>query len=500
MKMLPPIPIEEYRKYHVNILGVKKPIGNTVTVEDNLTNRIVLGCVPPQPIRFPMESLQLEGLKDFQKEDVFKMVNSTAFLNRNRMGSGKTIETVVACRERGFGSILVLCPKPTIGQWVAQIKAWWPERAADVVAFVATPAPTVPKNAILVTNYDKLVLSGAQDLFFGRKWDCLVADEVHWLRNRNAKRTQEACRIRAGVRYGLSGTPMLRTPEDFWSIFKFLSADYGTGSYWNFVHYYCKIVETFFGKEIQGLTEDQFKVGVLNQLLAFIGCSHNDLVVANGKERITVPLVMSSAQRKLYDNIRKLILDELPATLTIPNGAVRVLRLIQCTSAPEIIGATEAGVKFEWIKELLESYPTEKIVVFSQYEQVVQKLNAYLTKAGIKSVLYTGSIASEKDREAAKQQFIAKTSGCRAILGTIGALGTGVDGLQNASHICVFLDRYPLPTINEQCEDRLNRMGQTQGVLCYYLECEKTFDQKVATVNFNRAEDIRRALQEVSNE
>ena len=82
----------------------------------------------------------------------------------------------------------------------------------------------------------------------------------------------------------------------------------------------------------------------------------------------------------------------------------------------------------------------------------------------------------------------------QVLIGTIGAMGQGYDGLQEVSHTLIFVDRDWSPEILKQAEDRLNRMGQKKMVNIYYLECQGSFDQHVGRINFNKADDIRRAL------
>ena len=84
----------------------------------------------------------------------------------------------------------------------------------------------------------------------------------------------------------------------------------------------------------------------------------------------------------------------------------------------------------------------------------------------------------------------------RVLVGTIGAMGQGYDGLQEVSHTVVFIDRDWSPEICKQAEDRLHRMGQTKPVNVYYLECTGSFDQHVGRINLNKADDIREALRD----
>lgn len=175
-------------------------------------------------------------------------------------------------------------------------------------------------------------------------------------------------------------------------------------------------------------------------------------------------------------------------------------RLLQTTSCPKVFydpkkdkdTTYSVGVKFEYILDMLQHNPDLKIVVYSKYAQVVYKLREYLESHGVIVATYTGQL-SEELRENEKACFI-NTGGCRVLAGTIDALGTGVDGLQTACHVCVFIDKDTRPTINEQCEARLHRTGQKETVLCYYLECENTIDEHVEKLNSIRTEDLRTLL------
>src|SRR5690606_558455 len=55
-----------------------------------------------------------------------------------------------------------------------------------------------------------------------RKRYALVLDEVHYIKNDNAKRTRAAKAFTAAYRYGLSGTLIWDSPDDLWSLLDFL--------------------------------------------------------------------------------------------------------------------------------------------------------------------------------------------------------------------------------------------------------------------------------------
>ena len=467
-------------------------------VEDNLVNRLIAGrdcieyCGTTEFWRERVVSLYSSSsdlsLEPFQIDDVVKMCRVKHILNANPMGLGKTVETIAYLRAIEAKSVLIVVPKILRYQWRDQIEKWW-GRSSEIYE---KSSQNVLPGSIWIINYDKLRDDSILTKFRTFRWDVVVLDEAHKIKNRSSKQTIAVKALPSDRRVALTGTPILNHADDLWSILHFLDKSYSGSSYWGFLGYFCKLQHTPWGDKIVGLTDNAVKLQLLHQIRELVCIRNNKIETARGKTVEIVRLPMDSKQRVLYKKEKQLLLDELPENCTIANGAVLAMRLRQTTSWPGLFIEGLVGPKFEWILELCKNSEPEKIVVFSVFEKTVSGLIDYLNENGVSAVSITGKNKSDVN-ELNKSAFVERD--VRVLAGTIGAMGQGYDGLQLVSHTMVFIDREWSPEIMVQAEERLHRMGQRNVVNIYYLECQGSFDQHVGRINKNKSDEIREALQ-----
>lgn len=506
--------LENREKLQLRRTGVNvQTQGNMLVMEDNIYNRILLD-IRLDDLMGDNNQLKVDRInpkaREYQRDDVMKMLSQQHSLNRNKPGYGKTFESIEYCRLMGFKKILIICPKSVCAQWKSQFALWWPKVEQDVV--VGGLGPKKGERSIFVTNYEqftpvnvskdkrkkKLVYPQVWQRCKEWTWDCIILDESHRIKNPKAQITVAIKQLPSIHRICLTGTPILGRPDDLWSQLHFLDPRWSGNNYYAFMVRFCEMEANGFGKKAVGLTPSDSAKELLAKALSHMSVGGNNQAVTQGKNIIEIDLDMTLSMKKLYSAIVNLSLDVLDVHgITIKNAMDQIVKQQQCTTN---IGKLDGGAgnpKFEWIRDWLEDNEGEKVVIFTKFAEAAKALQEYLLKNKIQCGIYIGEM-SGKDRTAAIERFV-QLPAQRVIIGTIGALGTGVDGLQDVCRNVIFIDRDWTPGINEQAESRVDRSGQVGMTNIWILYMKNTIDRFVEGIQTKKAEDIKEIFAHVSN-
>ncbi|KIW01676.1 uncharacterized protein PV09_06859 [Verruconis gallopava] len=170
------------------------------------------------------------------------------------MGLGKTVQMIALImadrtRSKGpHGATLIVAPLSVMSNWSGQIEHHVkPEHTLRVTTYHGTRkidlnAKSIAEYDVVITTYDTLMSEywngnkkpapvPRQTGLFSINWRRIILDEGHAIRNPSTKKAVAACDLRAQSRWVLTGTPIINSLKDLYSLVKFLRLSGGLESY-----------------------------------------------------------------------------------------------------------------------------------------------------------------------------------------------------------------------------------------------------------------------------
>ena len=412
----------------------------------------------------------------------------------DEMGLGKTFQAISYCSHHKFPT-LVICPASVKINWLREISHFTNDKA-----FIFKNGEDIPLEFdYLVMNYESLISkkkpkdgrkkSTLEQLFSlvkKGKIQAIVCDEAHRMKNQKAKSTKVIHKEFKAIphRILLTGTPIKSRPIEYFSLLKFLDKDY-----WNskaeFGARYCGAKKTWFGNRggIDYSGASNLKE-LYEETIPYVLRREQKDVFKDLPEKIytNIPLVLPDDVRKEYDKLEGELLDELE-DLTDEQLLTIKIKLPDFTKIHRLRQLT-SDYKLPFIQDVVDSIVEDqgkKVIIFSQYLNPIHKLDEYYKN---KCVIYTGGL-SEKQKDDNLQKFI-KDPKCQLFIVSIMAGGIGLDGLQRASAVEIFVDQPLTHADLAQAEGRVARIGQELRPQFMTFYCENTVDERIKNLQIQK--------------
>jgi len=381
----------------------------------------------------------------------------------DEQGLGKTVEALAALEAADAFPAIVVCPAAMKLTWEREASKWLPHRSTTVV----TGRSGTPGNAeITILNYE--IVQAHREALTARRPQAVVADESHYCKNPQAKRTQAVRRLadavpQSGLRLALTGTPVMNHADELIPQLRVIGRlkDFGSGA--------------SFSRQFEGELSEERLHWHLRRHCFVRRLKSEVLPQLPAKRQVVVPVGLNneSEYRLAEDDVIKWLRQQ-PLDLKVLDAkiaaALRAERLAQLTTLQRLAARGKLAAAVAWIHDFLES--GEALVVFARHVEVQQ---AVLERFPGALHLLGEDSATARERSIAAFQ---EPDGPQLIICATRVAAQGIT-LTRASNVC-FLELEWTPAIHDQAEDRCHRIGQRDAVTAWYLLAAETIDETMA--------------------
>ena len=423
-------------------------------------------------------------------------LNNDRWLLGDEQGLGKTkqvIDIAVAKKlQKGYKHCLIICGVNGLKwNWVNEIHthsdedAWilgqrW--KAGKKVIGSMNDRIEDLKNLnkiepyFLVTNVETLrnedFVKELQKLCKNNTIGLVAIDEIHKCKNPSSQQGKGILKIQPECRIAMTGTPLMNTPFDLFIILKWLG--YEKHPFYAFKKHY-GVFGGYGGYECVGYRYLDELQAQLDEIM--LRRLKNDVLDLPEKTHITEYVEMTPKQAQIYKEVTAAIKMNIDQIKMENNPLAELIRMRQATGYTGILSSTvKESAKLDRMEELVDEAVEngKKVVIFSNWTQMT--LPIYNRLAVKYSGTYiTGEVDSDQRQEHVKR--FQEDDKCKFIVGTIGAMGTGLT--LTAGTVEIFMDEPWNRANKEQAEDRCHRVGTKENVTIYTLVCKDTIDERI---------------------
>ncbi|HEY7497539.1 MAG TPA: DEAD/DEAH box helicase [Vicinamibacterales bacterium] len=418
-----------------------------------------------------------DGLFPHQIEGVAFLLGRRRAILADDMGLGKTRQAIVSLRHRTPGGPrLVVCPASVKRNWAREITVVTPDESILVIEGATRISPAAEW---IVINYD--VLGRHLDDLLRIPWTALVFDEAHYLKNHTSARSKASRQLTTAAAAAtptlpvqlLTGTPLTSRPRDLFVLLQLAAHPLGR-SFLSFAKRYCAAEKGEYGWKTGGASNVEELTVQLHGVM--LRRSKDDVLALPPKLRTWLPVeVPSGTGARAVKKVFELLAGK--DTRPVPSRDVELRRrgklLAFLVEARQALAFAKATASIDFVKGAIDQ--GEKVIVFSCFEDPVQKLAKELGDA---AVVVTGKTPASM-RQPLVDRF-QNDPDVRVFVANIIAGGTGLN-LTAATQV-VFNDLDWVPTNHWQAEDRAYRIGQTRTVNVTYFVARDTIDDFVQAV------------------
>ena len=518
--------------YNPDIVSFIKQMGTRVYNPNTRAWEIPINNIISLCNKFENEEIKIEGIyEDLHKQEFeidipknfeFKTkpfahqidgvrfgLNKKKFLLCDDQGLGKTKQIIdfVGCLEKTdtINKVLIVCGVNSLKyNWQSEIsihsdeKGWvlgtrfrkttgkayegsTKDKLEDLdnlpdCRYIITNIETLRAGAekISKSRYHFPIAEKLQELCKNGTISVIAFDECHKSKEPTSLQSRAMINVQAKYMVAMSGTPLMNNPLDLYFPMKWLG--YENHSFYQFKQHYCTL-GGWGGSQVVGYKNlEEIRAMMDNFMLRRLKTEVLDLPE---KIRKIEYVDMTPKQNQVYKEVYAGVRSDLQKIKFSNNPLSMMIRLRQATGWTGVISNTvQESAKMDRMIELISEIVAsgQKAIIFSNWESMTEVAREKLKEYN--PAYITGATkADERMKEVERFQTDNK---CKVIIGTIGAMGTGLT--LTAAQNVIFLDSPWNMALKAQAEDRAHRIGTKGTVSVITLCCRDTIDERIEEI------------------
>ncbi|MEZ4226414.1 MAG: DEAD/DEAH box helicase [Polyangiaceae bacterium] len=400
------------------------------------------------------------------------------------MGLGKTLQTIALLAvekeaRRMDLPTLVVVPTSLVHGWKQQIRQFAPHLRVKVLHGKKRHDTwdKLGQADVVLTTYS--VLWRDLDKFRQQQWHYVILDEAQAIKNARSQASRAARSLDARHRLALTGTPVENNLDELWSLFDFVLPGL-LGSAQGF--------RTGFRHPIEREGNESRLLALRARVSPFVMRRLKETVARDlpPKTELVRHVELSGDQRDLYESIRVAAHSEVRTAIRkqgFEASSIMILdaltklrqvccdpRLVPVDAARDVTGSAKADAFFELVESDLGR--GRRILVFSQFAQMLGLMSAGLRERGVRHVTLTGA-STERHR------LVDAFQGGEVdvFLISLKAGGTGLN-LTRADTV-IHYDPWWNAAAQMQATDRAHRIGQKNPVFVHNLVAVGSVEERM---------------------
>ncbi|MCU0786305.1 MAG: DEAD/DEAH box helicase, partial [Verrucomicrobia bacterium] len=417
----------------------------------------------------------------YQREGMLHLAFTERALLADEMGLGKTIQAIAACallkRLGRAARVLVVTPASLKGEWEEQIRQFTDLPTRLVYGGMASRRAAYDAGTFFtVVNYEQMIRDSLEVNARFRP-DVVVLDEAQRIKNWSAKTSQAVKRLDSRYAFVLTGTPVENRIDELYSLMDFLEPR-ALGPLFRFNREFYRFDE-------RGRPCGYRDLGALHERIApyMLRRRKSDVETELPDRTDRQHFVnLTPKQQAVYDDHRAVvarlasIAKRRPLTKQEQDRLMMHLAMMRmvCDTTYILDPKERDCPKLAELEKIIEECRENegvKVIIFSEWERMLELVRDLCQRLKIGHAWHTGSVPQKRRR--GEINAFKSDPNCRVFLSTDSG-STGLN-LQNAS-VVVNCDLPWNPAKLEQRIARAWRKHQTRSVTVINLVAEKTIE------------------------